>query len=363
MSFFNKKLFGFSEESFGLDIDDLSVKVARIEKHVKGLKITGYNSVDIARGSIVDGQIIKKENVIRSIREAVDRAKPKKIRSRNAICALPETKAFLRILSLPKMGKNEIQEAIKWEVEANIPLAINQVYYDWQILDINFSKDPDKMSVIMVAVARSIVDQYVSVVEEAGFRVVSVELESIAQARSLLKNEKNNEAALIIDIGETRTSFLVTVGGIACFTSSIPISSSNLTDAISKNCNVSFKEAEDMKQNFGIGSAYQDNHIFTSVKPVLENLIAEIEKSVDFYLNGLHYSSSINRFIVCGAGSTVKGLVPYLSKNTGRDIEIGNPWINFDLKKSLPIIDKENSVRFATVIGLALRDISYEYLS
>ena len=45
-------------------------------------------------------------------------------------------------------------------------------------------------------------------------------------------------------------------------------------------------------------------------QPVLENLVQEIERSIDFYLTGLKYSESIDKIILCGGGANMKGILP-----------------------------------------------------
>ena len=130
-----------------------------------------------------------------------------------------------------------------------------------------------------------------------------------------------------------------------------------MTDAIAKMLGVNFDEAEKTKLAYGIGSVSQQDLIFRSVKPILDGLANEIEKTVDFYLSNLNYSASVDRIIVCGGGSNMQGLVPYLSKKLNKEIELGNPWINFTTSERIPIIDKSKSMQYSTAIGLALKGL------
>lgn len=60
----------------------------------------------------------------------------------------------------------------------------------------------------------------------------------------------------------------------------------------------------------------------------------------------------------------MQGLLPYLARRLGRPIESGNPWVNVELGKQLPIIDRKHSVQYSTAIGLALRGLDeYEDLT
>ncbi|MEP7162949.1 MAG: type IV pilus assembly protein PilM [Candidatus Moraniibacteriota bacterium] len=357
MSLLHKKLFNLFPQPFGLDLSDLSIKALWLEREGAQEVITGYGSVPLSMGSIVDGEIIKEDIVIAAIQRLLDETKPHVITTRKVICSLPETKAFMRIIALPEMKEEEVKEAIKWEIEANIPLTLDQVYYDFQILDKKLVKEKHKMSVVVVAVARNMVDQFYAVLEKAGLEVVGLETESIAQARSLLFEKEEGKTRLIVDIGDRRTSFLVAIGNTPCFTSSIPLSSQMITDAISKELKISFEEAETMKIKYGLGSLAMKSPIFKAAQPILENFAVEIDRSINFYLSNLAYSPAIDSIVLCGGGANMKGLLPYLTKRLNQPIEFGNPWVNVNMGRTLPPIDRGHSVQYSTAIGLALRGL------
>lgn len=363
MSFLNRKILNDSSKVFGLDLSDLSVKVVKLEDNGTSEYIASYASVALASGSINDGEIQQKDQVVAAIKKAIEIAGPEKLKTQKVICSLPETKAFLRIVSIPQMNDSELNEAVKWEMEANIPLPLDQVYYDWQVIPETLLLEKNKINLLVVAIAKAVVDQTIEILELAGLYPVGLEIESIAQARSLLLEKNEKETVLIVDIGDRRTSLSVTKGGVPCFTSSIPLCGQSLTDVISKGMNITFAEAEKVKLSYGIGDNYKNDALFKATQPVLENFAQEIERSIDFYITGLKYSDSIDKIIVCGGGANTEGIVPYLSKKLGREIQLGNPWINMNLGKNLPVIDKRKSLQFSTAIGLALKGLHYEDLS
>lgn len=357
MGLFHKKIFDLFPSAFGLDLSDLSMKAVWLNRAGKQDSVVSFGSVPLPTGSVIDGEIMDSGIVQGAIAALLEKAGPKKIRTRQVVCSLPETKAFLRIISLPAMEEDEVKEAIKWEIEANIPLTLDQVYYDWQVLDLNLTQEKGKISVLVVAVARNVVDQFQAVLAAAGLEVVGLETESIAQARSLLDERNEKRTTLIVDIGDRRTSFLIAIGNTPCFTSSVPLSSQMVTDAISKSFHISFDEAEEIKIKQGLGSLALKSPVLQAVLPVLENIAVEIEKSIDFYLNNLRYSENIDSIVLCGGGSIMQGLLPYFSRRLGRPIEFGNPWTNVKLGEQLPLINRNYSVQYSTAIGLALRGL------
>jgi type IV pilus assembly protein PilM len=357
MSFLRTKIFDLFPSSFGLDLSDLSMKAVWLDREGDTDQVASFGSVPLPPGAIVDGEIMNQGVVEAAMKKLLETAGPHRIKTKRVICSLPETKAFLRILNMPKMTEQETAEAIKWEIEANIPLTLDQVYYDWQILEANLAGEPAKMSVLVVAVARSNVDQFQTVLEAVGLEPLGLETESIAQARSLLSDLEEKKTTLIVDLGDRRTSFLIAIGNTPCFTSSVPLSSQMITDAISKNLRIPFDEAEKLKIKEGLGSLAMKSPVLTAALPVLENIASEIEKSIEFYLGSLRYSAAVDAIVFCGGGSNMQGLLPFMGRRLGRAVETGNPWVNVRLGKRIPIIERGKSLQYSTAIGLALRGL------
>jgi type IV pilus assembly protein PilM len=356
MNFLKKNIISFEEKYFGIDLGDLFVKVLQLESDGAKDRVRSYAITPIPAGSIEDGRIMDKQKVAEAIRSAIDSASPRKIKTKRAFCSLPESKVFLRVISIPKMEKSEITEAIKWEIEASIPLSVDQVYYDWQLI----GEAAGKQNILTVAISKEIADDLLEVFELAGVDVYGLEAESIAMTRSLIDNSlEKGEVSLIVDLGSKRTNFVVAEDNLPFFTSSVSFSSNGVTDVIAKTLGVDSEEAEKIKISQGVGCCHGDDSIYNSIKAYLEGLAMEIEKTIDFYQNINTVSGDVDKIIICG-GANLKGLVPYLAKRLGHKIYIGDPWVNLDFGNHLPVINKEKSLQFTTAIGLAMRKKEYE---
>ncbi|MDD3498590.1 MAG: type IV pilus assembly protein PilM [Candidatus Moranbacteria bacterium] len=351
MGFFNKKLIDFSDRAMGISIGDSSIKVVFTEN---GL-IKGYNSVSLSTDIFADGEIVSKDKLIEKIKKAVSGMKPKKSKTNKVRISLPESKSFLRLINMPDIGEEEMEEAVKWELEANIPLSVDQVYYDWQSVKSVFAEEKGKTNVLVLAASKKVVNDFLEIFDEAGLEVVGIESESSAMTRSLLGREKNKKTSLIIDLGRSKSNFIFTVNGVPCFTSSVPISEKTIISEIAKKFNISTEKAVKIEKENGIGHFFEDDPLFESIKSVLNGLVDEIKKSIDFYLEGLKYSDSIDKIVICGKLSGAKGMIPYLSKEMKNKVEEGNIRTGLNPKKKiLPIIEKEDAIGYATAIGLSL---------
>jgi len=359
VNLFTKKIITLDAEVFGMDLSDLSIKVMQLEKDGKIDKVKGFACVEVPPGVFEDGKIINREKAIFFIKEVLKKAQPGKIKTNKVYCSLPESKVFLRLITVPELKEEEVAEAIKWEMEANIPLPIDQVYYDWQTFE---STTKEQQDVLTVAAEKKVVDDIMETLKAAGLEVYGLEVESTASARSLIEQKEKEvpKNSLIVDLGSQRTSFIIVVNGITCFTSSIPFSSDGINDAITKILGIDVKEAEKIKLNQGIEVADVSNPIFKAIQYLLENLTGEIEKTLDFYGETFVGRQAIEKIILSGGGSNIKGLTGFLEKRLNKKVEMGNPWINLNIGKKGPIIDSVNSIRYSTVVGLALSGLHYE---
>ena len=348
--------------AFGLDLSDLSLKIAFLKKYKQGMKLESFDREEIPQGIISKGKIQKKGELTKIIREAVKEVKGRKLKIKHVICSLPEQHAFVRVIQLPKMKLAEVKEAVKWEAEANIPMSIEEVYLDWQIVKPLVDR-LDHLDVLINAVPKNLVDEYVEVLKGAGLKPLALEIESMATARSLIKNGISRKPVLIIDLGATRTSFIIFSGYAARFTTSISIANQQMVSTIAAKLKISREEARQLKFRNGLDKT-KDSEIFNVLLPTLDDLAEQIHKYIVFHKehSAPHEHGSggeISKIILCGGGANFKGLPQFLSQRLKIPVVCGNPWINI-LKspiKHIPELSYKESLAYITALGLALRGI------
>jgi len=353
-------------EAFGLDINDLSLKIVKLKKGHRGFALTSFNEVRIAPGIIEDG-VVKEEDVLaRIIKSACNTVKGKKIKTKYVIASLPEEKSFLQVIQMPKMTEEELEVAVPFEAENYIPMPISDAYLDFQV--ISPIKDYfNHLEVLIVATPKKIVDSYISCFKKAGLIPIILEAESEAITRALVKTEANASLLILIDFGENNTDFIVVSGNSIRFTCSIPISSQLLTKAISDSLKIELHEAEKLKVDYGLigkktgKASTQAEKVSQAMAPVLEDLVAQIKKYLNFYREHSSYEYLLpegkkEKILLCGGGAELKGFSDYLAKKLETSVEIGDPLTNFLSRKPKNIITKD-LISFTTAIGLALRQV------
>lgn len=356
------KFLALKEETFGLDITDLSLNIVKLEKKRKSFDLVSFNNTEIKPGIVEEGIIKNEEALAKIIKTACADVKGKKLNTKYVIASLPEEKSFLQVIQIPKMNKEELKSAVPLQAENYIPLSINDVYLDFQAIS------PAKnylsyLDVLIVAMPKKIVDSYVSCFKKAGLIPVSLEVEAEAISRALIKKEMSASSLILIDLGKNNTDFIIFSDHSIRFTCSIPISSQQLTMAISGALKIDLNKAEKLKIEHGL-TKKKTNKILKAITPALDDLIAQIQKYLNFYyehssIEHVLPDRKIEKILLCGGGAKLKGLPEFLSQKLGIPTELGNPWTNFLLKRKQPnkVVEK-NILSFTTAIGLALRGIN-----
>jgi len=350
-------------EAFGLDISDLSLKIINLEKKGKDFKLASIGETQIKEGVIRGGEIKDKETLTKNIKRAVAGVRGKKIGTKYVMASLPEEKSFLQVIQMPKILKEDLKSAVIFEAENYIPLPIEEVYFDSQIVE-PVVNHLDHYDVLISALPKKTVDPYVECLKAAGLKPLALEIESLPIARSLLKDELAPFPVLLIDLGATRTSSIIFSGHSLRFTFSIPVSSRKFSESIARSMKVDIKEAERLKIKYGLqtNASKEGGEVFDALIPPLTDLIEQIKKCLDYYQSHSSHEhlppngQNVKKVFLCGGGANLKGLTSLLSQQLELPVEIGNPWINV-VKEGKPL---EESLKYATAIGLALRGIKYE---
>ena len=272
------------KEMFGLDISDLSLKIIMLKKKNNFLELSSFGKTIVKPGIIQDGEI-KDENALANIiQKALIGVQGDKIKTKYTVVSLPEKKAFLQVIKMPAMETDEIKKAIRFEAENYIPLPMEKSYLDFKVLNKTQEGDNFYVNILIAAMSRSVVDPYVSVLKKAGLVPISLEVESSAISRSLVRGESSEMPMLLVDIGASRTSFIVFFGNSLRFTSSVSFSSKGLKEIISKSLDINLNKAEELKRKIGINrKTTQGKKIHSVLSPALSGLAKDIRSCLNYY--------------------------------------------------------------------------------
>lgn len=349
--------------AFGIDISSSSLKIVKLKKKRKGFALASFGEQKIKPGVIEEGEVKNEEALTKAIKEGISKVKGEKLGIKYVVCSLPEERSFLQVIQMPKLKKEDLKKAVQYEAENHIPLPIDEVYLDSQIIPPVYNH-LDHSDILIIAFPRKVVDPYIYCLKKAGLQPRILELESSAVARALIKKEVTTYSLALIDIGEVETSFIIFAGYSLRFTSAISISSQKFTEAIARNLKIDLEEAEKLKLKYNFkNKKVQNKKILEILNPLFSELGEEIKKRLDYYRTHSFHEhlppghKGIQKILLCGGGANLEGIDGFLSDQFKIPVELGNPWVNIlpEPQKETSQLPYKESLRYTTALGLALR--------
>lgn len=333
----------------GLDIGTSAVKIVAVSG-LPGKPVLSAVGVRAING-------LSRKEIAESIK---DLALESKISSKHVNISVSGPQLVVRFVTMPQMDAAALKGAMKFEAEKYIPFDINDCIVDFQTLEKNDKEN--KLNILLVAVKKEHVLSRIRLVEEAGFSVDLVDVDSFALANAFLKNFPNiaaEKTAALLNIGGSCTNLCILKGQAICFARDISVGGNDFNAAISKKSGIDQKESEALK----ILPAEKADDVTNCVKNVLTGLLDEVKLSFNYYEN--QGGKGIEEIYISGGSSSVIGLDESISETFGPVPSVWNPLqalapadeandLPDRVKGSLCLPDKIKS-SFCVAAGLALR--------
>ena len=340
----------------GLDISDLSAKYLAFEAGNKSVGFSG--TIDIPAGIIQNGEIKNESALVIVFRELVNRER--QLHATFICSALPEEKGFLRLIQVPKVKHEEVENIIRWEIEGNIPLPVEELIYDYEIVDPPPGQQLDHIDVAITAFPKTIVEAYVRVLKEAGMRPFALEFESQAIIRAVVADPKLRSSYIIVDMGKNRTGISIFIGGSIVYTSTIPLGGAVLEENIAKELKTNEHEALEKKEQIGLNKSADNGQVFSALIPAVSILADELQKTIEYFKNHAEHvhsgSTAVDGIVLVGGDANLLGLDTYLSSILRIPAVRADPFAKVRTSLTqIPLLKKNEALAFATAIGLALR--------
>lgn len=345
----------------GLDISGLTIKYLKFSPQGEKIDFDFFGEIEVPEGLIKDGEI-KNEAGLAQVLEIWLEKEGHPVLSNFVVVSLPEEKSFLRLVQLPKVKREEIANAVRWEIEANIPLASEEIIYDYEVIGLP-ENHLDHIDVVITAFPKTIVGSYLRVLKEAGLKVSALELESQALVRSTSTELRQKETKILVDIGRGRTSFIIVSGGAILFTDTISMGGRDFEKNIAKTVDVSPEQAVSLKEKNGLNKITEGGRVYSALLPAVSLLAAELEKMTIYYKNHTAHthggSETIEEILLLGGDANLLGLDTFLSSSLKIPVRRGDPFASIKnrLKRPIPPIPKNKALKFSTASGLALRGL------
>lgn len=340
----------------GIDLGSRSVKVAELS-HQKNssYKLLKYASVPLPEGTIMEDEIVKEDDLIAAINRACKEAK---IHAEVACIGLSGINTTVKKLQMAAGNDEEIEDQIFWEAEQYINFSPDDATISFHKIGVN---EGGGIDVILAAAKNDLIQRYKDVVEKTGLKVKIIDLNTLAivnvfehvLATSL---EEPNLSWIVADIGAQKTTFLIYRNKSLVFSKEIAFGGTTITEEIQRRLAVNFKQAEELKNQVDENGNLPEN-VLEIINEMQENFLAELKKTLDFYLKTTS-DESFARCYLTGGSAMLPGLITNLQELLDIEVEILNPFTRFEYDDRKIEEHEIGSIAYTgtVALGLAMRE-------
>lgn len=238
----------------GLDIGSDSIKVAEAKFAKGAITITGVGMAPTPAGTIENEVIVDPKTLGSAIKGLLSECGIKTKKCVSSVAG--QSQVVARVIQVPKMSGKELAEAMKWEIERQVPFSPAESVFDFQPLE-KKNTDPDakEMDVLLAVAREELINSHVETLRAAGLRPMAIDIESLAAGRSLIESTKNVVSEKVIgiaNIGAHSSDFVIFDDGVPSSPLPLGISGDSFTKEISESLGQSVEEAEVAKKEYAV---------------------------------------------------------------------------------------------------------------
>ncbi len=192
-----------------LTFTDTGIQLAQTDRKGKPVLLSACS---LQSGLIRRGKIVDPDGLARAVQAFLVKSK---VKTKFVAVGLPELISFSRVIVIPNLPTEEMDDAVRWELEPLLPMPIKEAYLDWMIL----GQTEREVQALVMALPMDLVDAYASVLEKLGYQLVAFEPTSLSLVRfaqseggdQLIIEVKNEEAVLVVAGGQREIHLSSTV--------------------------------------------------------------------------------------------------------------------------------------------------------
>jgi type IV pilus assembly protein PilM len=350
-------LFGKKKGLVGLDIGSSAIKAVELKAGGKGgaeYQLVNVGLEQLPPEAIVDGAIMDSGSVIDAIQRLFT---GQKIKTSDVATSVSGNSVIVKKISLPQMSPEELAESIHWEAEQYIPFDIQDVALDYEVIE--GSGSGGNMDVLLVAVKKDKIGDYTSVITQAGktAQIVDVDVFALQNCYEVNYGVDPGRVVALLNVGASIMNVNIVKGATSIFNRDIAVGGNQYTDAVQKDLNLSFDQAETVKRG-----AYVEGASPESVGPILqavsENIALEVQKTFDFF-KATSQEDRIDRIFLSGGTSNVSALREVFADRFEAGVELMNPFnsVTYNPRDFDPEFINEIGPSAAIAVGLAVRKV------
>ncbi|MEZ6184415.1 MAG: type IV pilus assembly protein PilM [Planctomycetota bacterium] len=289
-------MLGRNKPILAIDIGSSEIKALEVSDTSRGITLTGFGRTRIS----------SQNDTIMAINELMQKCR---FKTKRCVTSVSGRSVIVRYVDMHQMSEDDLRQAIRFEADKYIPFEVDDVVMDTQILEDNVaSSDQASMRVLLVAVRKSLIEEHLLLLQEAGLSPLTIDVDAFALGNAFelratrMGGLSPEKVVALIDIGANKTNINILKGPVSYFTREVYLAGNDFTEAVSRKFNLEPDEAERFKADPGD----QASDVEEAILPTLDDLGNEIQLSFDYFEN--QFDRVVEEVYVSGGSARLPGL-------------------------------------------------------
>ena len=361
----SRQLFRPQKGYIGIDIGMDSIKYVYMlkQKYRYVLKDMGMRKVE----EHYTGDPQKKiENIKKAVNELIASNIKKTSRISTSVFG---PNVSIRKISLPKLAKKEMKDAILWNAKKELPFPAENAMIDYKYLGTVEEKGVEKAEVLVGVVENTLIDEKLEFLNSVSIEPAKISAVPLCIYNNFLHYFGDPEQAngVVIDIGAKTSHIVFVQDGTLQFAREINTAGDDITQGLMGMLSgtdgvvkIDKEEAERLKFVYGfpandvINTTEHGIHlsqIASMMRPTLERLLVQIQRSFDYYRTKFPFDEP-EKVYLTGGTALLKNLIGFLAEGLNKEIEVLDPLKNIEVEQGLE--EEKNVSAVAPALAVAI---------
>jgi len=183
----------YFQASIGINIEYSRVSLVYLKGSLKGQSVEDYATYSLEKGGLNE----KAFEISSLVNEFLH---THKISSADIFIGIQRDLTIVRYIQLPLAVKENLRGTLQYEMEKYVPLSVNDIYFDFQIIEED--KAAGKLTVLLIAIKKELIDPFLDSENRLGAGISGIEISSTALVNcfSGKTGSKNAEPYAILSV-------------------------------------------------------------------------------------------------------------------------------------------------------------------
>lgn len=351
------------KKSLGIDVGTSSIRVVELRRRAQTYRLLNYGEAGLSFIKETPFRVYKRDTLLLSnkkIAGAINTiCREAGVQTKDVSFSIPDYCSFSTSFELPPMSKEEIPEAVNYEVRPYVPLPLSEITLDWSIVEGEIGRT--RLKLLVVAIPNDVISQYQEIAHLSNLNLRFLEPEIFSLARALIRDKGKGEkkAISLIDIGARSTTCSILEKGALKMSHTCSIAGNELTELIARSLNIDYNKAEELKNKFGLllnqsGKA-EKKDVRKILVPLIDSILGETKKVFrDFYQSE---GKEVEKIVLAGGVALMPGLKEYFSAELKKETILADPFSGITCPTILSKSLKKMGPSYAIAVGVALKGL------